>query len=212
MAVITISRQSGSEGNEITRLLCERLGYRFFDKNLMAKLAVKMGLTQEELVDVSVDQHHARTLIERIFGNYQAPFGESTGWTPAYWTEAEEAKSVEQMRALIQAAYEQGNVIIVGRGGQAALAGRPGVLHVRVVAPLDMRIKRWQAREGLDYDAARQRVRERDAAHIDFVRRFFNADIADPALYDLVINTAQLTPATAAGLISAAVASLPLPA
>ena len=40
MAVITISRQSGSEGNEITRILCERLGYGFFDKKMLADLAV----------------------------------------------------------------------------------------------------------------------------------------------------------------------------
>ena len=38
MTVITISREYGSGGNHIASLLCDRLGYRFFDKNLMAQI------------------------------------------------------------------------------------------------------------------------------------------------------------------------------
>ena len=47
MAVITISRRRGSGGHEVTRLICERLGYRFFDKQLMAQLGGQIGLAPE---------------------------------------------------------------------------------------------------------------------------------------------------------------------
>ena len=43
MAVITISRQSGSGGNEVARILCERLGYHLFDKSLMSQLAEQVN-------------------------------------------------------------------------------------------------------------------------------------------------------------------------
>lgn len=201
MAVITLSRQSGSEGNEITQILCERLGYQYFDKKLMADLAISMGVVPGTITDVSADQHEAKGWLERTFANFQKPFGDPSQWTIGAIQDAREALSVQAVRKLIYAAYERGNVVIVGRGGQVALAGKPDVLHVRVVAPLETRIKRWQERENLSYNEAKARVHERDLAHIDFVKRFFDADISDPALYDLTINTEKLTPEDAADII-----------
>ena len=43
MTVITISRQYESGGDEIARQLCDRLGYRYLDKDLMASLGVQAG-------------------------------------------------------------------------------------------------------------------------------------------------------------------------
>lgn len=44
MAVITLSRQLESGGDEVARLLCEELGYQYFDKNAMVNIGQKMGL------------------------------------------------------------------------------------------------------------------------------------------------------------------------
>ena len=78
MAVITISRQSGSEGNLITQLLCEKLDYRYFDKKLMAELADEIGINLKTVRDLSVDTHRAKSFLERTFGNMQIPFGYPT--------------------------------------------------------------------------------------------------------------------------------------
>ena len=209
MAVITISRQSGSEGNEITQILCDRLGYRYFDKNMMAQLASEMGMKPDQVVDISADQYHAKSFLEKIFGAVQLPFGDYTGAAYLVEVEAQQALTVERVRNLILTAYERDNAIIVGRGGQVTLADKPDVLHVRIVAPLETRIKRWQAREGLTAEEARQKVLDRDAAHIDFVKRFYDAELSDPTLYDLVINTEKLTPAAAASLIIKALEHIP---
>jgi cytidylate kinase len=80
---------------------------------------------------------------------------------------------------------------------------------VRVVAPVETRIRRWQAREGLTAKDARKKMRERNRAHIDFVKRFFDVDLNDPELYDLVISTEKMTPAEAVELIVQAMAYLP---
>ena len=66
MPTITISRQFGSHGDTVAQLLCERLDYRYFDKNLMLGLAVQSGLPVKKLVDVSEEKPRARSLVERL--------------------------------------------------------------------------------------------------------------------------------------------------
>lgn len=208
MTVITLSRQSGSEGNKITEILCQRLGWKYFDKNLMAELATSVGVVPNQVTDISVDSVPAKSFLERAFGNYEMPFGDPSGWTWSAQQDARAEMSVQQVRTLTQEAYRQGHVIIVGRGGMVSLAGKPDVLHVRVVAPVESRIQRWMDREGLNYETASAKVRERDQAHIDFVKRYFEADVTDPTLFDLVINTEKITPETAADMIIKALESL----
>jgi hypothetical protein len=53
-----------------------------------------------------------------------------------------EARVVAIVGQTILAAQKLGDIVIVGRGGQAVLRGSPGVLHVRIEAPLDARIQR----------------------------------------------------------------------
>lgn len=201
MTVITISRQSGSEGDKVAHLLCERLGYAYFDKYLMSKLAKEIGWDPDKILDVGEEQHHVKTLSEKIFSSFSSPFGTNAGYHVMRPDEDWEALKVEQVDRLINVAYQHGNVVIVGRGGQVVLADKPDVLHVRVVAPLEKRIQVWMGREDLSYEAARKRVHERDKAHIDFVETFFDCDLNDCSLYDLVVNTNRYSPEVAVRLI-----------
>lgn len=57
MAVITMSRQYGSGGDEIAVRVCELLGYRYFDKALMAQIAAETALWEGPIVDYSEDDH-----------------------------------------------------------------------------------------------------------------------------------------------------------
>lgn len=179
------------------------MGYQLFDKKMMLQLGAQMGLRPDRIADASEDEHVAKSLLERMFAS------DVRGRRFQVQSDAREAMSVAQVQELINAAYDWGNMIIVGRGAQVVLAGKPDVLHVRVVAPVELRIRRWQARERLTADGARQKVQERDRAHSDFVKHFFGADIDDAALYDLVIRTAKIAPAAAADLIVKALAALP---
>ncbi len=83
MTVITISRQYGSRGNEIARLLCDRLGYRYFDKELAAQLGAQMGLAPDQVVDLPEDKHQVQSLLERLFSAVPNPFGDPGGWGPS---------------------------------------------------------------------------------------------------------------------------------
>jgi len=210
MTVITISRQFGSHGDTVAQLLCDRLGYRYFDKNLMLGLAAAAGLPPEKVVDLSDEKHRARSLVERFFSNYPAPMADPHAWAAGAEASAQEKAQAEQVKQLIRATYAQGNVVIVGRGGQVVLHGLPDVLHVRLIAPLELRIRRHGERAGLTAAEAREVVLARDRASADFISQYYDADVAEPTLYDLIINTGKLTPSAAADLIISTLAILPV--
>ena len=75
MAVITISRQAGSSGNEeIATRVAELLGYRYFDKRLMAKVAAEVGLSENEVVDFSEENYKVVSFLVRTTSVVHRPF------------------------------------------------------------------------------------------------------------------------------------------
>ena len=222
MAVITISRQYGSGGDEIATRVCEVLGYRIFDKSLMAEVASEVGLSTE-VVDFSEDDHRVRSFLERLLGGRgPRPVArvrirtESPGGTDAVWIRTlDEQQAVDLVRGAIQAAYDQGNVVVVGRGGQAILRGMPDVLHVRVEAPLNLRVERVVALGEITLGAtsrraqARDLVAQRDEAAADYLKRFYGVDWSEATNYHMVVNAAEWTTDTAAQLIVSAVGHIP---
>jgi cytidylate kinase len=125
--------------------------------------------------------------------------------------EPDEAKRITLIEAVIRVAYQHGNIVILGRGGQAILKDKPDVLHVRIVAPLDARAQRLHEQENFSLGGAQDIVIKRDQASAEYLKRFYDLDWADPALYDLVIDTTKLGLEGATQLIVAAVEHLPVP-
>jgi len=210
MGVITISRQLESKGDEVARLVCEKLGYQYFDKKAMTEVGQEMGLAASLVKEAADFKTAPKGLLERWFGNYADPLtGDATSWTFGLRNDALMDLTVANIMDIINAGYKKGNVVIVGRGGMAALQDKPDVLHVRIQAPLALRVKRLQEREGLTPEAAEQKIRERDLSDVDWIKRYFGLDSHEPSLFDLIINTAKITPADAADLIVKALALLP---
>ena len=113
--------------------------------------------------------------------------------------------SIKLIQKAINTIYQEGEVVIVGRGGQAILKNKPGVLHVRIEAPLKKRVKYVQKKEQLSHIVAQELVTERDRAAAAYLKRFYNIDWTDSLFYHLVINTAHWKIGTAANLIADAV-------
>ena len=209
MAVISISRQVGAGGHEVAELVSKKLGYRFFDRELMRRLGIEGGITKGEVVDLTAERHHTGGASgERMFGVMQAnPL--AYGAYEASGTGAED-RSAEMVSKIMLFAYEHGNIVVEGRGSQGVLRDKPGVLHVRFVAPVEQRIEYLKKRDNIGTDEARKRAKEADAAQVDYIRRYFGADINDPTLYHLIINTGKITQAVVAELIIKALAGLPV--
>lgn len=204
MAVITISRQYGSGGREVAGLICERLGYRYFDKELMAQLGDELGLAPEQVVDLPDHRHRTQGLLERLFASAINPLGDPSSWTLPARLAAQQRTTVQTFQSLIQAAHAQGKVVIMGRGGQVVLRNAPDVLHVRLVAPVEQRVARVQRREGLSEAEARARIAERDEASLDYLKRYYDCDPDEPLIYHLVLNLGKLSTANAYDLIAKA--------
>ncbi len=110
---------------------------------------------------------------------------------------------VRMVGLVIRGLAREGNVIIVGRGGQVLLRKHPHAFHVQIVAPFDYRVRVVMQREALSKRAAQSRVRASDRARFDYVRRYHDADWLDPTLYHLVLNSAWVPTAKAVDLIVA---------
>lgn len=213
MTVITISRQAASGGDEVARRLCELLGYRPFDKALIARAAEQSGFVDAGEVtgdlDYSEENLRARGFLDRLFERSQ-PVAALKVWR---WDEdggrvmdelpLHEESAVALVESAIHSAYRAGNIIIIGRGGQMVLKDLPGVLHVRIVAPLETRLQhlRMQLRkQNQEFTAdltmrrkAQDLLAAQDDASREYVQRFYHVDWADPALYHVTLNLGMLT-------------------
>lgn len=199
MAVITLSRSFGSGGAEIAHLVCNSIGYHYFDKWLMARVASFAGLTKEELYDFSEDEHKVDGFLEQLI-KWRSPRvvarrnnlkEDDANGVRVEVEELDEVRAIGMVKATIEAAYHHRNVMIVGRGGQRILQDKPNVLHIRVVASLSQRVARVQARYDLDEKSAKELVLQRDLATRDYLKRFYDIDINDALPYHMVLNTSK---------------------
>jgi cytidylate kinase len=217
MTVITISRQYGSGGDIIAQEICKRLGYQYFDKQMIVDVADQVGIARRLAIDYSEDTHEVQTFLDRLFRN-TATAAQMLAWAenPAIASSPERADLTDEaviglIKRAVRTAYKRGKVVIVGRGGQVLLKDQPGVLHVRIVAPLENRIQRVKAlliqeRPGTTGDLELRRkaqdlIAQRDVASADYIKRFYDYDWANPLLYHAILNTGELSMEVATQII-----------
>jgi cytidylate kinase len=176
MAIITISHGMGAGGSEIGAALARRLGYRYVDQELISEAARRYGLAEEKLSHLDETKP---SLFERF--------------------DAETRRYITVIQTVLYEFAVDDNVVLMGRGGQWLLRGIPHVLRVRVMAPFESRVKRvakkmaGQLGETVNPRTVSELVRRDDAEKAGRSRYLYEVDVADPALYDLVINTEKLS-------------------
>ncbi len=204
MTTITFSRQLGSGGDEIATQLCDRLGYRFFNKEMMIESAADVGLSAHEVVDFSEDSYTVQNFIARLFRTGPRTLKQilvrEEEHKPIDTLNARtlnEEQYVELVRYTLLTAHTSGNFVIVGRGGQAILHGKPDTLHVRVIAPLEHRIQRLRKSGISGIGEIKLMIERHDRAAAEYLDRFFGVRWDDPANYHMVLNTGLLSLAQA---------------
>lgn len=178
MAIITVSRQWYSLGDEIAARVAENLGYDLIDKQKIGEAFAELGFPAGEL--------------ER--------FDEKK---PAIWDmlALQKRKFIGLLKAVIFELAEGDRILILGRGAQFLLRDLPGTLRVRIVAPFAVRLKRMMAAEALGEGIAERLLRRRDQEAAGYIRAYFNADWNDPDACDLLINTRTTAAGTASAMI-----------
>ncbi|MBI4498400.1 MAG: cytidylate kinase-like family protein [Chloroflexi bacterium] len=216
MPVVTISGQVASGVIEVARLTADLLGAAYVDREILAEVAQRAGAPPETLASRderlnTLGQRIANTLRRMLEAQAAAGmvgdvFVESSGVPVLLGRTYEEAAATAFTRseevsdaqyfALLQSVIKDlaalGNIVIVGRGGQFILHDHPEALHVRVIAPLEVRVERLVQAEGLEPREAEKQLRQADQYQAAFFRKFFRSDVQDAMRYDIVLNTAKI--------------------
>jgi cytidylate kinase len=108
---------------------------------------------------------------------------------------------VSRLGRVVLLAAQHESTVFVGRGAQFMLPREVGVA-VRIIAPRKERIHRIMEKRRCTEREAKAFVDNTDFARAHFVQRYFHHDVADPQLYDLVVNLAHLPRDAAVGLIA----------
>ncbi len=202
MQAVTISRQYGSGGGEVASRVARKLGWQLVDHYIIEQTARELGIYETDVA--RYDEEYVESALSRILNGIRNIT--SGGFMPAVSgalmpsgapiaatrTAVNERAYQETMQQVVKAAAANGHAVIVGRGGQFLLAEQRNVLHLRIVAPLELRVAYVKLREQLSSDAARMRIQEKDRARERNMQNQFHQKPDSPDLYDLVINTAVL--------------------
>jgi cytidylate kinase len=193
---ITISREVGAGGRTIAALVAEHLAATEKTPPITPWVVFDANLAKQVLEDHKLPPNLERFMTEDARLPVTAIVEEVLGLHPSAWTLMQNTtKTILRLAGL-------GHVIVVGRGGNIITARLPNVLHVRLVAPLWMRLRHSEEYYHLSEGEAVKFVREKDQARRRYVRRYFNAEIDDPTLYDVTLNTGRLGFAGAAEVIT----------
>ncbi|HQR46838.1 MAG TPA: cytidylate kinase-like family protein [Thermoanaerobaculia bacterium] len=192
---LAVSRQLGSGGSILAVRVAEALGWKAYDREILAAVAADTR-SDEDLLTRLDEQGVAE------FHEYLAPL--------IVPDDPGQARYLKEMTRVIARIAREGRAVLVGRGANWILTPSRG-LRIRAVGARDARAVFLAEAEGIALDKARKQVEENDAAQKKFIRQAFNRDIDDPAGYDLILNPIDLgLEASVAAVVSALKAKLDL--
>jgi cytidylate kinase len=196
--IITISRQYAAGGSEVARQVAGALGWSLVDNQLIDEVAVRAGLSREEVAE---REERAPGFIERLARALATSAPEFVAPESGTVPDLTEEHLLRITEKVVAEMTEAGNVVVVGRAAPAVLAQRADALHVRIVAPRADRVARAMARRGLDAKQAEKMLHDTDANRARYHQQYYGRDWDDPMNYHLVLNTARLGIEGAAGVI-----------
>lgn len=194
---VTISRQTGSGGHLVAQELAKLLQGRLYPEGR------PWTVFDRNLVEQVLEDHHlplrlARFMPEDRVSEMSNAIDELLGLHPPSYT------LLRQTAETILRLVDLGNVIIIGRGAHVITGKLDRVFHVRLVAPLEMRVAYIQETFKLTRKAAALKIANEDKGRRRYLKKHFDSDVDDPLLYHLVINTDRLPGQEAAELIACA--------
>ena len=216
MPIITVEGRVGAGAPDLGRLVARELEIDFVDRLILAQIARRVNATMRALVD---QERRVPSLVNRLALRVQRVLERSAvagmGGDPYFGpgvedlisrqyseyedephTTAEEVddeRFIQTTREVIQDIAEQGNIVILSRGGAAILRDNPEVLRVGVVARMEDRAKRVAERESINMDEALEFITHSDTAQHRYFEKAFQSSPIDPFLYHFMWNTSDVS-------------------
>jgi len=182
--VITVGRQYGSGGREIGTMLAEQLGITYYDDLLLKEAAKESGLCEE--LFHSFDERPKSFLYSIAMDPYAFSMGH-----------VNTKGSIEQQVYLatfdtIKKLAEAGPCVLIGRCADYALKDRSDVINIFITAPIENRIKRVAARNGISEDEAKERIKKIDKSRASYYNYYSSKDWGEAKSYDLCVDSGLL--------------------
>lgn len=170
MPIITISRGTMSGGKALAECVSRALGCACIAREVLLEGASKLGVSEERL----------REGMER---------------SPGLWNRftAERRTYVLACQAALADHAAQGDFVYHGLAGHLLLRDLSEVLRVRLIAPLDMRIRALAEQRGMSRDEAERYIADVDQQRARWTRLMYDVEIGDAKLFDLVLNLEKAT-------------------
>lgn len=182
---ITISRQTGSGSYEVSERLINLLQQRtkdfenpwtYFNKELMGKVIEEFNLPK----------NFSTYLKENKYSPISDAVSELLGVKPSEWT------IVQKTTEIILQLAQFGKTILVGRGSNVITSKLPNCFHIRLVAPIEYRIKHVQDVFNYSKFDAMEYIKREDEHRKKYLKSHFYKEPDDPTLYHLILNTGKL--------------------
>lgn len=182
--IITIEREYGCGGGEIAQLVAKRLGWKLWDQSLTEEIA-RLARCPKAVVENR--EERPDPLYYRLFKSFLR--GSYEGSINAPKLNLVDSETImTTTRRVVEHAAKRGNVVIVGRGSQQFLKDQPDALRIFLFAPRENKIRRLVAR-GKTKNEAQELIDTVDGERADFIKKYFNVEWPDRAIYHAMINT-----------------------
>jgi cytidylate kinase len=187
--VITISREYGCPGRRIARKLSETLSsknkalgnsreWRWISKEIIEESARELKLSPELMQDLS--EYKERGFFENL----------ALFFSDEYYPS--DVKIKNTIAKFIYTAASEGNVVIIGRAGEAITKNFTNSLHLKIQAPLEWRAQVVADAQGMTIQEARKEAMEMDHRRSSF-RNYFEKERADIDYFDIIFNCATMS-------------------
>ncbi|MDO5422456.1 MAG: cytidylate kinase family protein [Eubacteriales bacterium] len=167
--IITIAREHGSCGKQIGRIVAQRLGIPFYDKDMAALAAQESGLDREFMSNMDTD------LAQHLHSLYRST------------TVIRQA--VRAQYQIIRKIADCGSCVIVGRAADYVLRDDKNIVRIFIYAPKDYRVEQVMEIYGDSRDEAERNIRRSDAARSSYYQAVSDRIWGDMGNYELMVDS-----------------------
>lgn len=169
--VVTLSRELGAGETGFPATLADRLRMDLYDREFLEQEAIRLGVPGAEMEKID-----------------EQPAGIFKRFRPGSIYQ----RYIEALEQIMRELAQRGEVILVGRGGNCILRDDSRAFHVRLVAPMPIRLRRVMEYRWVRESVAKKLVAESDTQRRSFYENYFGVDWADPLEYHVTVNSGRL--------------------
>ena len=190
--IITISRQFGSGGRTVGRMVAEKLGIPFYDKELVEQISLESGFAPK-FVEEHGEHAPGKSMFSYAFAAQGVP-GAMNGMSTADFLWHIQCSTIIQLA-------EAGPCVIVGRNADYILKDRPDVLHAYIHADMEQRADRIVRLYGESEKSPQARLQEKDKRRSLNYLHYTGRNWGAAENYDICLNTGKIDLEAAADII-----------